>query len=103
MAYTNNEKHYIWRGGGEDEDQLYITFKEAKLEIKIPMSLFDELVVMRFPQIVEGMALAKVQKRAWKKHGGSLGADALARVLGKETVQDLIEGVKKGGIKKENV
>ncbi len=86
----NNEEYYIYRGGGETEDHIYIHVKETDKTLEIPVSLFDELVVMRYPQLVEGLVLEKVQKRAWNKHGGSLGCDALAKIMGKPTVKDLI-------------
>ena len=106
MAYIKNEQHYVWRGGGEKEDHIYITFKEEEImaqtnsEIQIPVTLFDELVVMRFAQLVEGMAVGKIQKRAWKKHEQQSGAQSLGRIMGKVDVA--VEESKKGGVKKKD-
>ena len=77
MAYINNEKHYVWRGEGTGEDCLFITTKATQKTITIPFSLFDELVVMRYAQLEEGLAVEKTQKRAWKKYEGQSGAKAL--------------------------
>lgn len=85
MAFVNNEEFYVWRGGGETGDELYISFKRQGVETSIPVVLFDELVVMRHAQLLENLMLDKIQKRAYKNHYGSLSCEALARLMGKPT------------------
>jgi len=104
MAYINDTKYYVFRGGGDDtaiEDCIYIKDKVTQKTLAIPVSLFDELVAMRHPQLVEGMGLEKVQYRTYKKHAGNTGVDALARVLGKPVTNINMASV--GGIKKKDV
>lgn len=77
MAYINDEKHYVYRGEAHIEDQLFVKYKSNDKVVAIPFSLFDELVVMRYAQLEEGMAVEKIQKRALKKYQGTTGAKAL--------------------------
>lgn len=99
MAYINDDKHYVYRGGGEAEDFIYIQNKILNETIAIPVSLFDELVVMRYPQLIEGHGAERVENRVWKKHNQQSGAQALGRAIGKIDVSLEI----KGGFKKKDV
>lgn len=81
MAYINDSIHYVYRGEGHTEDQLFVKYKSNDKVVAIPFSLFDELVVMRYAQLEEGLAVEKIQKRASKKYKGSKGAEALERAF----------------------
>lgn len=81
MAYINDEKHYVYRAEGHSEDMLFVKYKSDNQVVAIPFSLFDELVVMRYAQLEEGLAVEKVQKRASKKAQGQTGGDALERAF----------------------
>jgi len=89
MSYINDKKYYVYRTTGEGEDDICIEFKTKGEKVLIPISLFDSLVVMRAPQLAEGMALEKVQKKTWKLYNYETGCDALSKVLGKRTAQEM--------------
>ena len=77
----------------------YYTYSDGvkiHLPDEIPVDIFDELVVMRFAQLVEENKVIYAEKRAIKNNTGNIGCDALIKKHGGKTTLDMInDSIKK--------
>ena len=83
MSYIRG-KYYCWSDG---------KFIHLPEEI-IPMSVFDELVLMRYEQMTPSLR-KRTEKRAIKYHIGNFGCDSLSKKHGKKTTLELMDSVNK--------
>ncbi len=80
MAYMRG-KHYVYSSG----ENIHITGGA-----NFPMDVFDELVVMRYAELVAEKSVKNVEKRAIQNNQGNFGCDALCKKYGSATVSDMI-------------
>jgi len=77
-------KNYVWQDG---------KFLHLPDDI-IPMSVFDELVVMRYEQMTPVLR-KRTEKRAIKYYSGNLGCDSLCKKHGNKTTIELMDSINK--------
>jgi hypothetical protein len=110
MAYMRGD-YYIWRGscyaaeGLDDppDSRECIYFSTPDMSGSMDMDVFDDLVVMRYAQIVEQGRMREVKERAAQNYEGNFGCDALRKSMKlrtygtKEAIQELVAKVKNTG------
>jgi len=104
MSYMRG-KYYIWTSGGDKSEDTNVHFwvgsdKDRILEsgwaemlkedevmgCSLPGNIFDELVVMRYNELIEEGIVEEVEKRTAKKFNGNGGCDVLAKKYGFPTM-----------------
>lgn len=105
MSYMRHPL-YAWVGAGcdcendcnqPDHDILHLwpdgldnRAKASESGISVRLDLFDELVVLRYEQLVNENRVEETEARALSQVGNA-GADSLAKKYGQPTMADLIE------------
>ena len=83
MSYMRG-KYYCWK------DDKFIHLPADTM----PMSVFDELVVMRYEQMTPALR-KRTEKRAIKYYSGNFGCDSLCVKYKKKTTLELMNSINK--------
>ena len=100
MSYIRGD-YYSWVGtlsgspeeiegrSGRSEEHDYIQMNANGRSIEMPLEIFDELVAMRYAEMIEEGIIEDVELRAIEKYDGNIGSWALQRKHGKDPGADL--------------
>lgn len=80
MSYIRGD-YYAYIIGPDDKEEIVLTVHH-KRSVNIPLPVFDEIVVMRYAQLVKEGKVDETENRAVEKWVGNFGCQDLATKKG---------------------
>ncbi len=80
MSYIRGD-YYAYITGPDDREEIFLTVHHER-SVNIPLPIFDEIVVMRYAELVKEGKLDETENRTVEKWAGNFGCRDLANKKG---------------------